>query len=208
MGQVLAAHIHEALSVLRSDFETAREGRVEEHLDIDIPLSAGRLTGRIERLYGDRLIEVCTSSNHYKYLVAGYVRYLALLASGRPATFVFITGKIPGLHRIEAGAIPQDEALRRLESLVGFFREGHHRFFPFHPNLAREQFNLFDGNHQSFSDMLETLAENPKVHDFNDAYLQKAIEQGFFAEHTYDELKKNVLGIMDPIRQLIPALFP
>jgi exodeoxyribonuclease V gamma subunit len=208
MGQVLAAHIHEALSVLRSDFETAREGRVEEHLDIDIPLSAGRLTGRIERLYGDRLIEVCTSSNHYKYLVAGYVRYLALLASGRPATFVFITGKIPGLHRIEAGAIPQDEALRRLESLVGFFREGHHRFFPFHPNLAREQFNLFDGNFQSFSDMLETLAENPKVHDFNDAYLQKAIEQGFFAEHTYDELKKNVLGIMDPIRQLIPALFP
>jgi len=56
--------------------------------------------------------------------------------------------------------------------------------------------------------MLETLAENPKVHDFNDAYLQKAIEQGFFAENTYDELKKNVLGIMDPIRQLIPALFP
>lgn len=208
MGPVLATHIHGGLSVLRSDFEAAREGRVEEHVDIDIPLSEGRLTGRIEHVYGDRLIEVCTSSNHYKYLVAGYVRYLALLASGRPAAFVFITGKIPGLHRIEAGAIAQDEALRRLENFVGFFREGHRRFFPFHPNLARDEFKLLAGNYEAFSDALETQAESSWNHDFDDPYLQKAIEQGFFGENSYNELKGNALVIMDPIRQLMPALFP
>jgi exodeoxyribonuclease V gamma subunit len=208
MGPVLAAQIHEGLEVLRSDFEAAREGRMEGIADIDIPLSEGRLTGRVERLYGDRLIEVCTSSNHFKHLVAGYVRYLACLASGRSASFIFITRKIPGLHIIEAGTITPDEALHRLEAFVGHFRVGHERFFPFHPNLAREQFKLLSGNYEAFSDMFETLAENPNVHDFEDPYLQKAIEQGFFGEDSYDALKGNVLEIMEPIRKLMPALFP
>jgi exodeoxyribonuclease V gamma subunit len=208
MGPALATHIHEGLEAIRADFETAREGLAQAHADIDIPLSEGRITGRIDGVYGDRLIEVCTSSNHFRYLVAAYTRYLALVASGRQASFIFVTKKIPGLHRIEAGAIAPGDALRRLEDFVGYFREGHERFFRFHPNLAREQFKLLAGNHEAFIDALETLAENPNVHDFDDAYLQKAIEQGFFSEDAYDALRQNVLGIMDPIRECMPALFP
>jgi hypothetical protein len=85
---------------------------------------------------------------------------------------------------------------------------GHSQFFHFHPNLAREKFTMLADDHEPFLDALEALEENQMNYDFDDMYLQKAIENGFFSEETYPVLKENVLGIMKPIEQLLPALFP
>jgi exodeoxyribonuclease V gamma subunit len=208
MGAALAAHIHDGMAEIRADFGMAREGREPTHADIDIPLSEGRLTGRIEGLYGDDLIVVCTSSNHFRHLLAAYVRHLALTASGRAASLIFITKGFPGLHRIPAGAVTAAEALGRLDAFVGHYRAGHYGYFHFHPNLAREKFKMLSGAYEAFMDAFEALEENPSSHDFNDKYLQKAIENGFFSEVAYATLQENVTGIMGSIEGLLPALFP
>lgn len=208
MGAALTAHIHDEMADIRADFMLAREGRAPRHADIEIPLTEGRLIGRIQGLYEEDLIAVCTSSNHFKYLLAAYVKYLALRAAGLDASLLFIAKSIPGRHRIPRGAVTPDEALQRLDAFAGHYRMGHSQFFHFHPNLAREKFNMLADDHEPFLDALEALEENQMNYDFDDMYLQKAIENGFFSEETYPVLKENVLGIMKPIEQLLPALFP
>jgi len=208
MGTALAGHLLDDIAVIRASFDTARKGRTSEDAAIDIKLTEGRLIGRIGGLYEDEYIVVCTSSNHFKYVLAGYVRYLALIAAGRSMSFVFITKGVEGLHRIDAGTIPQAEAIERLEQFAGYYRSGHAEYFPFHPNLAREGFEMILEDHESFMDQLEALEENEKNFDFNDEYLQKAIGHGFFSKDGYEHLKANVMEIMRPISGYLPALFP
>lgn len=208
MGSALTAHIYDGLAGIRGDFDMARGERMPRHADVDIPLSEGRITGRIPGIYDEDLIVVCTSSNHLKYLLAAYVRYLALRASNRDVSLIFITKSLPGLHGISPDAVTPAEALQRLEAFAAHYRSGHHAFFHFHPNLARMCFKMLEGGHEEFMDALEALEDDPNNYDFDDMYLQKAIENGFFSEAAYGSLKDNVLGIMKPIEQLLPALFP
>ena len=208
MGTALAGYLLDEMAELRATFESARQGRTSQVVDIDIPLTEGRLIGRISGLYDNEQIVVCTSSNHFKYVLYGYVRYLALVASGRNVSLVFITRKVEGLHRIDAGTISFVEAKERLERFVGFFRSGHSEYFRFHPNLAREGFEMLAEDHESFMDQLEALEDNTMNFDFDDEYLQKAIEYGFFSKDGFEELRSNVMEIMAPIAGYLPALFP
>jgi exodeoxyribonuclease V gamma subunit len=208
MGTALAGHLLDEMAELRAAFSSACNGRSSEEVAIDLPLTEGRLIGRIPGVYGDEFIVVCTSSSHFKYVLAGYVRYLALLASGRSLSFVFITSKIEGLHRIDAGTITAAEAIMRLDRFVQYYRSGHAAYFRFHPNLAREDFEMLTADHESFTDQLESLMENDRIFDFNDEYLQKAIGHGFFSKDGFDELKSNVTEIMRPLAAYLPALFP
>jgi exodeoxyribonuclease V gamma subunit len=208
MGAALAGKTLDDMAGIRASFESARNGRTESEADLDITLSKGRLIGRVQGIYEDEYIVVCTSSNHFKYILAGYVRYLALIASGRNLSFIFITEKIEGLHRINAGEITVQQAIDRLERFVEFFRGGHYAYFPFHPNLAREGFVMIAGNYDAFKDQMEALEENGRNYDFNDDYLRMSIEHGFFSNNNYPALQSSVKEIMDPIAQILPALFP
>jgi exodeoxyribonuclease V gamma subunit len=208
MGTALAGYLLDEMAELRAAFDSARQGRTSQVVDIDIPLTEGRLIGRISGVYGDEQIVVCTSSNHFKYLLAGYVRYLALVAKGRSISFVFITSKIKGMHQINAGTITAAEAVGRLNKFVQYYRSGHAAYFRFHPSLARYKFYMISGDHESFMDELETLEDSNRNYDFNDKYVRKAIEHGFFSKDTYEELKLNVHEIMDPIAGYLPNLFP
>ena len=42
---------------------------------------------------------------------------------------------------------------------------------------------------------------------FEDDYLNKAVEQGFFAEAAFEQIKENVEAIFDPIKDLLPQVF-
>jgi exodeoxyribonuclease V gamma subunit len=207
MGNALAEQLFEDMLQIRSDFQAACNGRSAMDAEIDIHLTDGRLIGKISGLYGDDYIVVCTSSSHLKYLLAGYVRYLSLLASGRKVSFIFITKKFQGLHRIASGVIPAAEALELLEQFVTFFRSGHLEYFLFYPNLAREQFSMLSGDFEAMMDVIEDLEEQPMNFDFKDEYLKKAMEYGFFSEEGFDRLKANVQMIMGSIAKHLPVLF-
>ena len=85
---------------------------------------------------------------------------------------------------------------------------GHSAYFRFHPNLAREGFDMLAEDHESFIDQLEALEDNTMNFDFDDEYLQKSIEHGFFSKDGFEELRSNVMEIMRPIAGYLPALFP
>lgn len=207
MGYAQAKKLYDNLSQLRTDFQDACNGRTCSDVSLDIKLKEGRLIGRISGLYVDDYIVVCTSSIHFKYLLAGYVRYLALIASGLNVNFIFITSGISGLHRIKAGTINDIEAMDRLETLVSHFRAGHDTYFPFHPNMARADFKMVRGTWENMMDVFDSLEENEKNHDFKEDYVKKAIEHGFFSVGNYPQLQQNVMEIMEPISKLLPEFF-
>jgi exodeoxyribonuclease V gamma subunit len=207
MGIVQAEHLYQEMVHLQAYFQAACKGRTSRYEDLKITLPQGRLLGRISGIYGDDYIVVCTSSNHLKYLLSGYVRFLALRASKLDINFVFITIKFDGIHVIESVSITPSEALDLLQEFVNYYREGHSNYFLFYPNLARKQFEMLSGGYDFLLEQYEALEDQPMNFEFEDEYFLKAVEHGFFSEEGFDTLRKNVFQIMRPIEKSLPILF-
>jgi exodeoxyribonuclease V gamma subunit len=208
MGKAHVQRIHEELKVMRMDMAKARDGREPRTFDVDIPLRDTRLVGRMGNLYGDNLVETCHSSDHFKHLLGAWVRFLALRASGLEADLAFIIKKSPGVHNIPANSVSQAEALGMLTGFSGYHRQALSGYFHFFPGLADRNFRILEGDYENFLAEFEDAVDNPRNYTFNDVYLLKAVEHGFFSEDSYESLRENTLVIMKPLAERLPVLFP
>jgi exodeoxyribonuclease V gamma subunit len=208
MGAATVKMIHDELSVMRMDMVKARDRQESRTVDVDIVLGDIRLVGRMANLYGNNLVETCHSSDHFKHLLGAWVRYLAGRASGSDIALTFIIKKSPGVHRIPADSVSQTEALQMLTGYCSFHRQALSVYFPFYPGLAYRNFRILEGDYENFLAEFEDAVENPRIHTFNDVYLAKAVEHGFFSEDNYESLRENTLSIMKPLAERLPVLFP
>jgi exodeoxyribonuclease V gamma subunit len=207
MGAAKVKMIHDKLAVMRMDMSTARDGREPRTVDVDLLLGDIRLVGRMPNLYGNHLVEACHSNDHFKHILGAWVRYLAARASGLEADLAFVLKNPPGVHRIPAGSVSQAEALQMLAGFCGYQLQALSGFFPFYPGLAYKKFHLLRGDYENFLAEYQAAVENSRNYTFNDVYLSKAVEQGFFSEENYDSLNANTRAIMQPLADRLPALF-
>jgi exodeoxyribonuclease V gamma subunit len=208
MGRASVRRTYEELETMRADVMSARAGLQPDSVAIDLAFGDIRLTGKVDGLYGNRLVEPCHSSDHYRHLLAAWLRYLALRAMGVTAEFAFIKNKMKGIHLVPADKVSTEQALRMLADCIEYYRQGLAGHFHFFPALAMNNFKMLTGDHAFFLGQYELELENRMSFKFNDPYLRKAIEQGFFAAENYAALHANTHAIMGPIRKLMPELFP
>jgi exodeoxyribonuclease V gamma subunit len=176
-------------------------------VEIRLKINDSALTGVVESIYGSKFITICNSSKRLKALVSGYIKYLAIIAAGEKMDFVFISKKSESPARIVDGTISSSVALKRLQSFVENYKEGHSKYFYFWPAAALDTFSLINGSWKEFHDKYEDMLDNERDYNFKDDYLSKAVEYEYFSEKNYEELKANVLSIMGPICDLLPQLF-
>jgi exonuclease V gamma subunit len=207
MGKATIQQLRDQMEMILSDHAAATQGKEAESYSIDLKLADHQLHGLIRNIFGGDLVEVCVSSDHFKYLLAGYVRYLALCASGHSGDFIFIAKAFPGLHRIPAGKFTPEMALEMLSDYVKYYVKGHKDYFKFYPNIARDNFKMIDKGYAEFSDALEKLIDDEKNFEFKDEYLLKAIDHGIFSEGHFDDLQMNVRKIMGPLKEALPVFF-
>jgi len=194
---------------LRRSFLEVTEGKPETKSDVDLDLDGSRLKGRIS-FFGDSYVQVCNSGNWPKYLLDGMVGYLAAVASGHLLSFHFLTKKT-GMHKIEAGAIPAQEAILILTHWLRLMKLGYMDLVEFYPVFLK-LFNLngflTDLDQSDFIAAVEDKRDNPEDRDLNgDMYLDKAIDNGIFSEGRYPRWQENVRAIAAPLQTYLPDLF-
>lgn len=207
MGKAIIKNAYEDIESIRYMFWEATNNLIEEEVSLDLQLSTCLLTGKIGRIYGDRFITICNSSDRMKYLLGGWLKYLALTASGKQLDWVYIDKNATAPFKVVAGTIDQPTAKAILERLLDYFKSGHEDYFYFFPALASEAMGMIDNGYDSFWEDYEDTLEDEYDYRFKDQYLVKAIEHGFFAESNFQVLGANVHEIMDPLRELLPGLF-
>jgi exodeoxyribonuclease V gamma subunit len=206
MGKAAVKIAYQGSLDLRYQIRDMINGQPASAIDIEISVGATMLKGKIGPIYGNRFISICNSSNRMSPLLADYIRYLALIASGHSIDFIFLAKKIQP-SSIRNGSITPEVAQQTLVILLEHYKDGHQSYYPFWPMLAEEKFKLIVRGWDFFYDQYEEAKENEMNFDFKNEYLERAVADGIFNEERFDELYRNVKDIMEPIHKLMPIPF-
>jgi exodeoxyribonuclease V gamma subunit len=207
MGKVAFSNMYNELSSLRDRFQEESMGNEMRSFDLSLHLDASIIDGRIDRVYGNKFISVCNSSQHLKYFLNDYVRYLLLVANGHHLDMVFIAKKIKENVYIAAGELSEKYAKELLSYFCDSFKQGHDAYFYFYPALGLNNLGILSDDYADFWSAYEEINDKEQDYTFSDVYLEKAIEFGFFSEANYPFLKSNTTGIFKPISERLPDLF-
>lgn len=154
-----------------------------ESTDINLLIEDSLITGKIEKIYGDTLVNYSFSSWDTKYLFYAYLRYLLLNASGKPVKCVFVR-KSGEEIRIPV-SMDKNEALKRLKKIVNIYKRGGEEIFHFSMDLMDKirgtgvissLRNKFKDNGGYISEINGAL--NAFKSPLDDPYLKKEIEKG------------------------------
>jgi hypothetical protein len=130
-----------------------------------------------------------------------------MLAHGEEFEFVFISKYLDSLQKIAVGAISQQAAIDTLTKYLDSFMKGPQKYFHFFPAIGQNEMEMISEAHDMFWDIYENSKEGELDFTFEDDYLNKAVEHGFFDEPAFEQIKDNVHAIFDPIQGLLPAVF-
>ncbi|MEN9951465.1 MAG: exodeoxyribonuclease subunit gamma [Bacteroidota bacterium] len=200
------------LALLRTVFLNATAGETKHASTIRLELEDTILTGKVDQLYGQKLLCVCPSSDRLKYLLPAYTHYLALLAQGEQIDLVFIGKNISKKDTAEActipaGSITSEQAKNTLLEYVRHYREGHQHCFPFHPAFAKDEMAMVKLDFDAFLESIDDERNNDFNFQFKDDYLLKAIDLGWLTPQTHARLQEQVPLILEPIQQHLPTVF-
>ena len=166
-----------------------------------------KIIGKVHSVFGEKYISICNSKQQLKYLIVAYVRYLAMLAEGKELEFVFISKYVDGLQTIPAGIITQQEAIDTMSQYLEYYKKGHQNYFHFFPVIGKNEMEMISGNYETFMGIYEDARDKELDFSFEDDYLNKAVEHGFFDELVYLEIQQNAKAIFDPINFRLPLVF-
>ncbi len=206
MGKAAVKAAYQGSLDLRDQIRNVINGQPATAIDIEMSVGDTMLRGKIGPVYGNRFISICNSGNRMPPLLADYIRYLALIASGQALDFIFLAKGIQP-SRIRNGSITPEDAQETLAKLLEYYKNGHQSYFPFWPVLAKENFKLLGRGWDYFFDQYEDAKENEMNFDFENEYLDRAVADGIFDEDRFEELHRNVKEIMEPIQKRMPIPF-
>ena len=207
MGRASIDEVIDDLEPIRERLNYAMGSATRRTVPINITINKMQITGKVDPVFGNKYISVCNSKQQLKYLIVAYTRYLAMLAQGEEIEFVFISKYLDSLQKIAVGAISQQAAIDTLTKYLDYFMKGHQKYFHFFPAIGQNEMEMTSKAHGMFWDIYENSKEGELDFTFEDDYLNKAVEHGFFDEPAFEQIKENVHAIFDPIQGLLPAVF-
>lgn len=205
MGKAVVKKLGEDISTIKSCFLAATENKTHQPIDIQLTINSSIIKGVIDEMYDLSLVSVCNSGNISKYLIKAYIKYLLLRASNIHAELIFIRKGTEKIEILEAEFMSQQAAIKILTELTQYFKAGSEDYFYFYPVLANKKYAV--DSYNKFMQAYETAINSTKNFDFNDEYLNKAIEHGFFDEVNFEALTQNVTNIFEPLKSRFPHLF-
>lgn len=190
MAGIKMKRIFEDIDGARSAYEVCCEGLEKEQFDINLSLKSSIITGKIDHVFGEKLVRFSVSSKFQDKLMAAYIEFLLLRASGHTKTLHFIdkAGSIYVSKEISA-----DEARKLLEFSLDAFRDGHYELLPFHIDFVPEKPKDRENPESFFASKSASYLVASYGNSFPDVYVQKAISAGEFAKEGRFESYKNML---------------
>ncbi|MEO6914263.1 MAG: exodeoxyribonuclease V subunit gamma [Chitinophagaceae bacterium] len=184
--------------------ETVGE-ELETRIDIKLEIDGSVLQGKINGIYGDKMVFISFSKKETKYLIEAYIRYLVLAAAGEDHTLYFISKINQDIFK--AGKIPKDLALQKLTKLIQLYKSGHQSVLAFDPGIPLNPLKIHEFNEAKLKSAMKELLHTEKFPS-HDTYLLNEEEAGFFEEDDFlGKYKANVELLILPLIDFFPGYF-
>jgi len=207
IGRIVFEQLVLKIDVKKEWLNDIIRGKLATSVDVNLQINNSIITGKVNNVYENQFIIACDSGRITKHLVAAYITYLVLTAQGEELDFLFLLTKSTEIKSFPAGSISQQISIDRLTELIDKFKIGYTEPFYFCPSLSSNPYELFETDGSNFEMMVKDLYNNNEYsHNFDDQYMQKAYENGFFLADKFDDFKDNSLNIFDQINDLIPNI--
>jgi len=206
MGYLAYSAIVDETKPKRELFNIVTQGLIETPIEIDVCIDNSIISGKIERVYGNKLVAYTDSKYFNKHIVSAYVSYIIALAQGKKIGFVFLHFENKTQFEIQAGAISQAEAIKQLTDYISYFKTSYLKPFLFYPGFSMSPLKMFKGDAYEFFGYIESMRNNEHDYTFKDDYMLKAYEADFFTVDTFNEIMINTLAIIMPIETQMPGI--
>lgn len=176
----------------------------EKSINIEVQLHNTLLKGKLNRIYDEKLVFISTSKNELKYLLEAYIRYLIAIASGEHVDLFFISAEKNKVLRIGRNSRSQRSALRALEKLTAFYKQGHKEILMFYPDFNQKPSDITRLTYSAFKSLVNKYLEG----EYSDIYIQKEHSLGFFnKEGLFEQYIENSKEIFSEAEELFEAYY-
>lgn len=183
-----------AYATICGDFEKIQ-------FDINLPLKSSMITGKIDNIFGENLVRFSVSSKYEDKLVAAYIEFLILRASGFDKTLHFID-KVGATFISKE--ISVDEAKKLLEFALDTYLDGHRALLPFHIDFIPKKQKEREDLENFFKSKSASYLKSDRNNSFPDIYVLKAIGAGEFAkEDRFEKYKKMLEFFIDVVENKV-----
>ena len=205
MGEIEIQNIETEVSSVRKLFKTLIGNEEEQQIPIEIESGIYKLKGNVNGIYGDKLVVVSWSKRETKYLLDAYIRYIALLASGKEVKLHFISCNKDAIFN--ATTITKTEAGKLLHELLELYTQGHKKIINYDPD-----FNIKATEVDLLTEVIFAKVVNDKFKSFvfpcTDNYMNKEYENGFFDSATIvEDYKEAGAKLLTPLAVLFPEYY-
>ena len=206
MGRLALNKVIDQIRPMKKRLSTVVLGATATSYGIHLTLGQSIITGKINNLYGDKIVATSDSGNYNKYALEAFLTYLLATAQGLEVDFYFIPFKYINNFCIPRGTITQQDAINRLTPFIEQFKNGFEQPFLFFPTFKASPYLLFKGTAATYRATIEKMRWDERDYTFTDNYLIKAYENHFFDEGNFDIIKANTMNIFEPINNLMPGI--
>lgn len=191
MSKTILATLNDELDPIRKLVGESIGNREEGSIAVDLLIRNTRITGKLNRIYGDRLVSVSFSKNNNKNILEAYLKHLLAFASGYSLESHLILGLEKTVYKIGKDSLNQEKALQRLEELMYCFHSGCERPFVFYPRFENDPTKLAKFSFTSYQTMLKKIFNNDE-YPCDDQYVVNEYNSGFFdCEEVFQEYITN-----------------
>ena len=206
MGRLSLNKVIDQIRPMKKRLSAVVLGATATSYGIHLTLGQSIITGKINNLYGDKIVATSDSGNYNKYALEAFLTYLLATAQGLEVDFYFIPFKYINNFCIPRGTITQQDAINRLTPFIEQFKNGFEQPFLFFPTFKASPYQLFKGTAASYRATIEKMRWDERDYTFTNNYLIKAYENHFFDEGNFDIIKANTMNIFEPINNLMPGI--
>lgn len=189
--------IKEQAEPVKEKYDQIRKGYepVSENFAIMLENSI-TLTGNLEPVFNDKIPVPCFSKKENKYRFKAYLYQLISCATDSHRKTVFISNE----RNVEANYISRERAMKQLNVLVRYFREGCKKILPFFMNMSFETEKIDDLKLKKLTDYA-TPGEHNKV----DEYTKRELDNGYFySDEVLEENKKITKEVLTEFKAIFP----
>ncbi|MFC5282042.1 exodeoxyribonuclease V subunit gamma [Pedobacter alpinus] len=215
MANVVFEQTEEVVANIRYLYDGCIENEEEKTLAIDLDIDESRVkfSGKIDGIYGNKMVAIAWSKSETKYLLEAYLKYLLLQANGYTLELHYISAHKELIYK--AVNINQAEAKTKLVELIELYIKGHEEIMVFYPDLKINPADIEKLNYYKFKKAVDDKLNNYNF-PTNDFYALSKYKDGFFDEEyikddpepiVLKKYKENFDKLISPLAQIFPNYF-
>ena len=191
MSHTLLNSIDKELTRVKKLVQESKGDHEEKTLAIELKIGKTVITGKLNQVYGDRLVQVSFSKKNNKNVLEVYIKHLIALASGYNIESHLIIGAENAIYKISKDAMDELSAKNKLAELLGCYQNGCEKPFVFYPGFENDPEKLAKFDYSKYQGMLNKIFKNEEF-PCQDQYIVNEYNTGFFDdENIFNEFLTN-----------------